>query len=255
MTRLKNAALTWLLALSVTGCVNSINKTLSPPSDTRWITVEVKNPSPYTRPVPLTVAYISYHCKKGRINGFDGSWEEKSAYNVKKVPLEQQGSSDIWQAKVAMEGGGRCKWVLSKVKLGIEYADATHLGKDLVPGTAAGALIGFSGDAVRAGGFTFIKGDLSISPKYFPHIIEWNIMKQEKNLYLLGKESPYKYHVTDAKKISFSPVIDEHKVIRTVEPPKKEKGLEARIIYPDGSVVSDGTVFPDYDKLDKMIVK
>jgi len=255
MTRLKNAALTGLLALSVTGCVNSINKTLSPPSDTRWITVEVKNPSPYTRPVPLTVVYISYHCKKGGISGFDGSWEEKAAYNGIAVPLVQQGSSDIWQAKVAMEGGGRCKWALSEVKLGIEYADATHLGKDLVPGPAIGALIGFSGDAVRAGGFTFVKGDLSITPKYYPEITEWNMEKRPASLSLLGKESFYKYHLSDARKISFSPVIDERKTVRSVDPDKKQEGVHLKIIYPDGSVVSDGTTFPDYDKLDKMIVK
>ena len=48
----------------------------------------------------------------------------------------QQESGDTWKAKVAMTGGGTCKWTLSAVNLGIEYIDATHLGKDLVPGTA-----------------------------------------------------------------------------------------------------------------------
>jgi|GEM_PF-4821391 len=79
-------------------------------------------------------------------------------------------------------------------------------------------------------------------------------MKQEKNLYLLGKESPYKYHVTDAKKISFSPVIDEHKVIRTIEPLKKQDGVHTKVIYPDGAILY-GIRALNYDRLDKMIVE
>jgi hypothetical protein len=66
-----------------------------------------------------------------RISGFDGSVITEPSYNVIGIPM-QQGSGDIWKAKVAMTGGGSCKWKLSAVNLGIEYIDAIHLGKDLV---------------------------------------------------------------------------------------------------------------------------
>ena len=49
--------------------------------------------------------------------------------------------------------------------------------------------------------------------------------------------------------------MDESKIIRYIEPEKKIKGVHAKIIYPDGSVISDGTVFPDFDTIDKMNVK
>lgn len=55
----------------------------------------------------------------------------------------RQDNGDILKAKVGMAGGGSCKWTLSAVNFGIEYIDAIHLGKDLVPGTAVGVTLAF----------------------------------------------------------------------------------------------------------------
>ena len=61
---------------------------------------------------------------------------------------------------------------MSAVNLGIEYIDAIHLGKDLVPGTAVGVTLAFDNDASRNGQFTFVTGDVDLSPKYYPYIRE-----------------------------------------------------------------------------------
>ncbi|EOL9022163.1 hypothetical protein ACP6QU_000037 [Cronobacter dublinensis] len=84
------------------------------------------------------------------MSGFDGSVITEPSYNVIGIPMQQE-SGDIWKAKVAMTGGGSCKWTLSAVNLGIEYIDATHLGKGLVPGTAVGVSLAFDNDASRNG--------------------------------------------------------------------------------------------------------
>ncbi|HDH1461216.1 TPA: hypothetical protein PIT96_005439, partial [Klebsiella michiganensis] len=83
---------------------------------------------------------------------------------------------------------------------------------------------------------------------------EWNINKKSKDLSLYGKKIFLNYRVTDGNNVLFEPSLDESKVIRYIEPEKKIKGVHAKIIYPDGSVISDGTVFPDFDKVDKMNV-
>jgi len=98
------------------------------------------------------------------INRVDGSREAKPSYNGIKVPLLQQGNTNDWHAKVAVKGGGSCEWTLSEFNLGIEYIDATHLGKDLVPGTAVGATIAFDDIAARNGKFDNFSGNISISP-------------------------------------------------------------------------------------------
>ncbi|MBD8162024.1 hypothetical protein [Erwinia persicina] len=244
-----------LMLFTVEGCSMSraVNKTLSPPADTKWVNIEVKNPSQYTKPFPLEVRYISYECKKKRISGFDGSVITEPSYNVIGIPM-QQDSGDVWKAKVAMTGGGSCKWSLSAVNLGIEYIDATHLGKDLVPGTAVGVSLAFDNDASRNGQYRIVKGDLNLSPKYYPYIKEWRLIRNDNELTFLGKTGFLLYHVIGANNILFQPSLDERKVVRRVEPEKKIDGVYSKIIYPDGSIAPERTLFPDFDKVDKMNV-
>ena len=245
-----------LVLFTLTGCSISrpANKTLSPPADTKWVNIEVKNPSPYTKPFPLRVRYISYECMKKRISGVDGSIITEPSYNAIEIPMQQE-NEDIWKAKVAMSGGGSCKWSLSAVKLGIEYIDATHLGEGLVLGTAVGVKLAFDNDASRNGQYRFVQGNLNLSAKYYPYIREWNLNRKLKNLSLFGKKAFLSYRLTNGNNILFEPSLDESKVIRYIEPGKKTKGVYPKTIYPDGSIVSDGTVFPDFDKVDSMIIK
>ena len=103
--------------LILNGCATAIDKILSPPTDSKWVNVEVKNPSRYTKPFPLEVRYISHQCLKKRISGVDGSAITEPSYNVISIPLQQSGDNDLWIAKVAMSGGGSCEWTLSAFNL------------------------------------------------------------------------------------------------------------------------------------------
>ncbi len=87
---------------------------------------------------------------KKKISGFDGSIITEPSYNV-IGGLMRQDSGDILIAKVAMAGGGSCKWTLSAVNFGIEYIDAILLGKDLVPSTVGGGTLAFDNYASRNG--------------------------------------------------------------------------------------------------------
>ncbi|WP_165699111.1 hypothetical protein, partial [Chimaeribacter arupi] len=180
---------------------------------------------------------------------------KEPSYKGIQIPLQQQERSDIWQGKMAMSGGGACGWTLSKFNLGIEYIDATHLGKELVPGTAVGATIAFDDDASRNGQFTSFYGDIKLEPKYYPYISEWNLGKKVKELSLLGRESFLSLRAYDSNHIRYFPEIYENKVVRYIGVEKKIEGVYSKIVYPDGSVVSDRTIFPDFEKVDKMKIK
>ncbi|WP_260863995.1 hypothetical protein [Citrobacter sp. Marseille-Q6884] len=255
MNKRSKALLISFLFLSTASCSMSraVNKMLSPPADTKWVNFEVKNPSQYTKPFPLEVRYISHECLKKRVGGFDGSVITEPSYNVIGIPMQQE-SGDIWKAKVAMTGGGTCKWTLSAVNLGIEYIDATHLGKDLVPGTAVGVTLAFDNDASRNGQFTFVTGDVDLSPKYYPYIREKKMGGVENSLSLIGKKDFLSLRVGEISSVKFFPEIDEMKITRFVGLEKKIKGKYPKIIYPDGSVAPEKTLFPDFDKVDKMNV-
>ena len=248
-----------LSALILNSCAQAMDKTLSPPSDTKWVNVEVKNPSRYTKPFPLEVTYISHKCLKNRTSGFDGSSVTEPSYNGMKIPLQQQGKSDVWIAKVAMSGSSSCKWTLSAVNLGIEYIDATHLGEDLIPGTAVGVSLAFDADAARNGQFDTVAGnDFNYTPKYYPFIKKWNDSPQSTmrdKLYLFGKEEAFwkvklDYKPNENVLINYNPSIDESKKVMMIFPNKKGKDAMYSFVYPDGSVISSKNTTPDFSKVD-----
>ncbi|OAT76795.1 hypothetical protein A9B99_22560 [Mangrovibacter phragmitis] len=240
-----------LAVLLLSACTPVINRKLSPPENTQWVNIEITNPSPYTQPFPLEVRYISNKCQKKRISGFDGSVISEPSYGAVRVPMQQNG--DIWSGKVAITGGGICKWTLSAITFGIEYIDATHMGKDLVPGTGVGATFAFEHTATRNGIFKFLyENNVALTPVYFP-LIETNKMEHEiDTLNLFGEDNFLKrimVGIPGSINIQFSPKLDESKIVRMVAPSKHKVGEYFRIIYPDGTVVSDGSIHPDIRKM------
>lgn len=248
--------LLFLSLLFVTGCSISqaVNKTLTPPADTKWVNVEVKNPSPYTKPFPLEVRYISYKCNKKRVSGFDGSVITEPSYNVIGIPMKQQ-NDDIWRAKVATIGGGSCRWTLSAVSLGIQYIDAIHLGKDLVPGTAVGVTLAFDSDASRNGQFDILFGDEhTFLATYYPLIKSNKMVRENDSLNIFGEEDFLQKKITKINNsvgVNFIPILDESKIVKMIAPKEYKAGAFYKIIYPDGSVVSDGSTHPDVKKMMK----
>lgn len=264
---MNNPLSTLAILLSVlfsSACAGTTDRTLSPPYDTKWVNVEVKNPSHFTKPFPLEVVYISHKCMKSSINGVDGFREEKPSYNGVKVVLLQQGSSDYWRAKVAINGGGLCEWKLSEFNLGIEYIDATHLGDKLVPGTAVGATIAFDRLAVQNGKFDSANSNkLMYEPKLYPLIKRWSETKdssQPDKLYLFGKKDAFwnvyvNPNINENLDVVFKPSIDEHKVVEMIFPYEKKKGGIFKLIYPNGDIIMTKSSKPDFDKIDKMTVE
>ena len=49
--------------------------------------------------------------------------------------------------------------------------------------------------------------------------------------------------------VKFNPALDESKIVRMVAPEKHKLGEFIKIIYPDGTVVSDGSIHPDIRKM------
>ncbi|WP_158695279.1 hypothetical protein [Cronobacter dublinensis] len=108
--------------------------------------------------------------------------------------------------------------MLSEFNLGIEYIDATHFGKDLVPGTAVGATIAFD-DATKNGQFNGINDNIiNYAPKCYPLIVGWSKQKQSRGvdkLYLFGEKSIFWDVRLNGKgdgMAKYSPSIDETRV-------------------------------------------
>lgn len=236
------------------GCAQATDRTLSPPSNTDWINVEIKNPSLYTKPFPLEVLYVSTTCKRELMSMRDGQHYEKVGLNPVKIPLlQKKNSTNIWIAKIAKDGGGKCNWKLSEFNLGIEYIDATHLGKDLVPGTAVGATIAFDDNATKNGRFKVFEGsELVLSLVYYPLIQSNKRISTNDMLNLFGEKDFMQIKMISYAKniqVKFKPTLEEFKLVKMIAPKEHKVGEFYKIIYPDGSVVSDGTIHPDVNRL------
>ena len=237
----------------IVSCANATDRTLSPPSNTEWVDVQIKNPSPYTKPFPLEVLYVSTTCKRELVSMRDGQHYEKVGLNPIKIPLQEKDSSGVWIAKIAKDGGGKCNWKLSEFNLGIEYIDATHLGKGLVPGTAVGATIAFDDNATKNGLFKVSENsELILSPAYYPLVQDNKRISENNMLNLFGKKDFMQIKMVSSAKdiqVVFKPTLDESKLVKMIAPKEHKAGAFYKIIYPDGTVVSDGTTHPDVNKL------
>ncbi|BBJ62150.1 hypothetical protein [Enterobacter asburiae] len=248
-----NSFVLFQFALLLNGCAQATDRTLSPPLNTGWVSIEIKNPSAYTKPFPLEVLYVSTTCKRELMSMRDGQHYEKVGLNPIKIPLQEKDSSGVWIAKIAKDGGGKCNWKLSEFNLGIEYIDATHLGKGLVPGTAVGATIAFDDNATKNGRFKVFTGsELVLSPMYYPLIDSNKDISVNDTLNLFGQDDFLLKKIVSSEKnvqIKFEPTIDESKVVRMIAPTEQKVGVNYKIIYPDGTVVSDGSTHPDVNRL------
>jgi len=183
----------------------------------------------------------------------DGQHYEKVGLNPLKIPLQQKNSSGVWIAKIAKDGGGKCNWKLSEFSLGIEYIDATHLGKGLVPGTAVGATIAFDDNANKNGLFKVSENSvLILSPAYYPLIQDNKRISENDMLNLFGEKDFMQIKMVSSAKdiqVVFKPTLDESKLVKMIAPKEHKAGAFYKIIYPDGTVVSDGTTHPDVNRL------
>ncbi|MEB2420607.1 hypothetical protein [Citrobacter sp. R-1.5.2] len=253
MYKILNSFVLIQFALLLNGCAQATDRTLSPPSNSDWVSIEIKNPSAYTKPFPLEVLYVSTTCKRELMSMRDGQHYEKVGLNPIKIPLQEKDSSGVWIAKIAKDGGSKCNWKLSEFNLGIEYIDATHLGKGLVPGTAVGATIAFDDNATKNGLFKVSENsELILSPAYYPLVQDNKRISENNMLNLFGKKDFMQIKMVSSAKdiqVVFKPTLDESKLVKMIAPKEHKAGAFYKIIYPDGTVVSDGTTHPDVNRL------
>ena len=123
-----------LLLFSLSGCAQ--NRTLSPPPDGEQVRVTVKVPQNLAAD-PMRVMYRSEKCPIKR-SVPDWSTYEEDGYLSTTVQPKQQGQSDVYEAKLPVNGGGRCQWQLSNVTFGVTYANTTHFGENVRGGPGGG---------------------------------------------------------------------------------------------------------------------
>lgn len=241
------------LVLPLTGCAVRPDYTFSPPPGTEWITLSVKLP-PQTEVIPMDVLYRSEKCQREVYDqGTESHTSMDRGKNPQLVSLSQRGKSNIWQAQIALNGGGKCEWQLSAVRVDIQPVKTLALaaGKKIIP---TSYVFGFDDEAYGGGEGSGrkkeMRGDLNLQTELFP-IVTYH-RDNEVTLKLFGGDTnkikwSRHYRLYNAQQIVIEPVVHLSKVVR-LNPPKKIPG-NLTAIYPDGSKGEVPDVSPDYEKL------
>ncbi|WP_246107218.1 hypothetical protein [Yersinia kristensenii] len=176
-----------LSVVLLSGCVAK-NGTISPPSDNQWGDVEVKTPK-NTEAIPLVAFFTSDECKKEKYN-VDMKVYQLKGTQARNLNMEIDKTSGNYRSQIPMDGGGKCKWRLSKVTFGIQYSRTEHLIKNGGGqiGTAVGVEVAFDDEGAKNGDYIFTTNPLSLTPTYYPIITQKYLPSEITQLSLLGKE-------------------------------------------------------------------
>ena len=252
---MKSSNLITLLALllPLSGCAGRPDYTLNPSASTEWVTVTVRLP-PQTEVTPMDVLYRSEKCQR---EVYDPTIESHRSMergnNPRVLSLMQQNNSAIWQSRIALDGGGKCEWQLSTIRVDIQPVSTLSLaeGKNIIP---TSYVFGFDEEAYAGGGGVGRKkeayGDLHLRTELFPVVTHHR--DGEVTLKLFGGNTNKKkwsrhYRVNGMKNILIEPVSHMSKVAELYPPVSPPGNLTAT--YPDGSREEVPDIYPDYEKL------
>jgi hypothetical protein len=243
--------------LPLSGCASRPDYTLNPPASTEWVEVAVKLP-PEMEVLPLDVLYRSETCLR---KDYDPTTESHirsiRGFNPILIPLSSPDSDGFRKVSIALDGGTKCDWKLSGVRVGIQLSKTSALakGKDV---TAANYVFDFDDEGYQSafgkGEPNTVRGDLSFKTEFFPMEYVYHSIN-EIDLDLFAGDEKYEkwnryYKVNSTKNIKIEPVLYLNRVVKL----KSSGSSPGKVIatYPDGSSEKINGRVPDYNKLLQM---
>ncbi|WP_433736223.1 hypothetical protein [Pseudomonas putida] len=235
------------LSFSLSGCAKDYS--LAPPADSEQIIVMVKVPKELVAET-MQVKYRSTLCTFTDRHA-SGEPYQRDSYQSTDIQPVRQGQSDLYEAKLSVNGGGACQWRLSNVTFGVTYGDTARFGENVIPGGGGGVVVVFDhNNSPRGSTGKEVEGNLTIKKEYYPWISETFIGGYRKYVSLAGEGDIYLgYQALTARKVYFEPVLHTDFVVNSEGPKVHKIGSFTKFTYPDGSLVSDGEWRPNFLKL------
>lgn len=246
----KIAAITSTVML-LCGCDNRPDRTLSPPTDAKWVNVTFRVPEGITLQ-PAELLYRSAQCKSVRYNS-NNEPHDVPGYNDIEQPFDAPEGDNIRRLRVAVDGGGPCQWQLNSLMVSFRIADDVPLvkGKEVI---ATNYIFDF-GDYGLSDGYgtgrarAFSGEKLELETDFFPMVA--NHIDNTVSLKLFGGDAGTerwrrRFSLSNTQYIAIEPVVHLMKVV-VLNPPAHPGNLTAT--YPDGSREDIPDILPDYEKL------
>lgn len=246
------------LIFPLAGCASRPDYTLNPPANTNWIDIALKLPA-QVEVMPMDVLYRSEKCQREDYDSTTESHVRKErGYNPQIIRMKQFYETNLWQRQISLNGGGKCQWKLSTVRVDMKLIRNTPLTQGKNP-TSVSYVFAFDDEFYSGGGMPGqrkeVHGNLEIKTDFFP-MVYINHAFNEIDIDMFGgnvrkTEWSRHYRVHDTQKIVITPVLHASKVV-TLESPPTPPG-KVTVTYPDGSKESVSGIIPDYAKLLSMM--
>jgi hypothetical protein len=181
--------------------------------------------------------YRSEKCPITRSDGSGERYEIDGAKAIEVVP-QRQGMTDIYEAKLAKEGGGFCEWKLSNVTFGIHFGNTEQFGEKVEFSGGGEVIVIFDKNLPQQQsmyGARDIDGDVLIGEDYFPWLRRIFLGGTNTLIELLGRQKFITYRSYSASKVVFEPIYHADLLVKTNGVKVSGGGELAEVIYPDGS--------------------
>ena len=240
-----------LLALfvSLSGCAK--DRSLLPPPDGEQVIVQVKV-SGQLQARSMQVMYRSTVCTFTDRSAY-GKPYSRDGYQRVDIQPTRQGGSDVYEARLPINGGGACHWRLSNVTFGVAYAESARFGDSVTFGTGGGVVVMFDHNNSPQGGADIqVEGAVFIKKDYYPWLHQKIVDGYDsKYVNLSGDGAPHlMYRALQARQVYFESVLHSDFLVTSIEPKIHKVGEFIKFTYPDGSVVADGRAKPNFRKLE-----
>lgn len=235
------------LFVSLSGCVKDYS--LAPPPGSEQITVTMKVPEELEA-MAMRVMYHSSICKQPALDVYGGRFELDRSQLTDIQPV-RQGQTNIYEAKVPMNGGGACQWRLGNVLFGVVYSDPSLFGENVTYGAGGGVLLIVDSDkANHRDSYITAEGDLTIKNDYYPWLSEPFPKAHGKQINLAGGNSIYWVRRgAQVRQVYLEAVLHSGFLVNSEGPKDSMITSTIKFTYPDGTIESNGRRLPDFQKL------
>ena len=235
------------IVFSIYGC--TADRSLVPNLDGDQISVTVKVPEELIAE-EMQVMYRSKLCTFTDHTA-SGVPYQRDGYQRTDIQPVRLGQTNVYEAKLPVDGGGACQWRLSNVTFGVMYKNPTSFGDGVYYGAGGGVVVIFdNNDSGRGGADRKVEGNLVLKLDYYPWISERYIGGYKKSVNLTGEGSIYvKYQALQARQVYFEPILHSGFLAHSIGPEKKHEGNQTIFYYPDGSNSPEIQSKPSFRKL------
>ena len=238
------------LLTTLSGCAKDY--TLAPPADSEKVTVTIKVPKELEAET-MKVMYRSTLCTFTSRTA-SGVPYKRDGYQKADIQPLRRGQSDLYDARLPVDGGGACQWRLSNVTFGVVYANPSKFGENVTYGAGGGVVVVFDhNNSPRGGTGIKVDGDLTIRKDYYPWVSESFLGQRTKRVSLLGEGDIYLgYQALNAENVYFEPVLHPSYILYSVGVKEKKEGNYVSFVFPDGSTWADGRRASKFLKLQEI---